>query len=140
VSSNSAGGEPARRAQVFTLFKTSRTHMSLACRLVSPAPSHVVGPDGVVAVRSQQDLLAGKDGKEVTGARPQDEAGYVVMLGLGRGLRAGALAAGPAGRQGRQGGHWCCARPGWAADSRDPGAWVLAGGRCSGHVARVRRP
>ena len=59
-------------AQVFTLFKTSRTHMFLACRLVAPAPSHVVGPDGVVAVRSQQDLLAGKDGKAVTGARPRD--------------------------------------------------------------------
>ena len=56
---------------MFTLFKTSRTHMFLACRLVAPAPSHVVGPDGVVAVRSQQDLLAGKDGKAVTGARPR---------------------------------------------------------------------
>lgn len=58
--------------QVFTLFKTSRTHMFLACRLVAPAPSHVIGPDGVVAVRSQQDLLAGKDGKEVTGTRPRE--------------------------------------------------------------------
>ena len=56
-------------SQVFTLFKTSRTHMFLACSLVAPAPSHVIGPDGVVAVRSQQDLLAGKDGKAVTGAR-----------------------------------------------------------------------
>ena len=58
-------------AQVFTLFKTSRTHMFLACCLVAPAPSHVAGPDGLVAVRSQQDLLAGKDGKAVTGAWPR---------------------------------------------------------------------
>jgi len=101
--------ERLRPAQVFTLFKTSRTHMFLACRLVSPAPSHVAGPDGVVAVRSQQDLLAGKDGKEVTGARPLDRVGFMVGLGLGAAC-AGALAAGPAGRQGRQGGHRCAAR------------------------------
>ena len=66
---------------MFTLFKTSRTHMFLACRLVAPAPSHVIGPDGVVAVRSQQDLLAGKDGKEVTGARPGGNLYVARVLG-----------------------------------------------------------
>ena len=70
---------------MFTLFKTSRTHMFLACRLAAPAPSHVVGPDGVVAVHSQQDLLAGKDGKAVTGARPREPCvGLPVDGGTGR--------------------------------------------------------
>ena len=74
---------------MFTLFKTSRTHMFLACSLVAPAPSHVTGPDGVVAVRSQQDLLAGKDGKEVTGARLEGSARRraLVLVGFTAAMR-----------------------------------------------------
>lgn len=103
---------------MFTLFKTSRTHMFLACRLVAPAPSHVVGPDGVVAVRSQQDLLAGKDGKAVTGAWArvcyvgfllQARFAWAPAPSPGQAWRGGlAFAAGLARWQLRQGLCWGC--------------------------------
>jgi hypothetical protein len=51
---------------VFTLFKTSRTHMFLACSLEEPAAA-ALPATGVVPVRSQQNFLA-KAGKAITGA------------------------------------------------------------------------
>ena len=58
------------RAQVFTLFKTSRTHMFLACCLRDPqsAPTMPARTSGILSVRSQQNFLA-RYGKRVTGAR-----------------------------------------------------------------------
>lgn len=53
-------------AQVFTLFKSSRTHMMLACCLKEPAPELPAGPQGVLSVRSQQNFLS-KYMKQVTG-------------------------------------------------------------------------
>lgn len=56
--------------QVFTLFKSSRTHMMLACCLREPAPeAFAVGKQGVLSVRSQQNFLS-KCTKQVTGGLP----------------------------------------------------------------------
>ena len=52
--------------QVFTLFKSSRTHMMLACTLSEPAPGLPPGKQGVLSVRSQQNFLS-KFSKQVTG-------------------------------------------------------------------------
>ena len=70
--------------QVFTLFKTSRTHMFLACCLRDPerAPPVPVRTSGILSVRSQQNFLA-KYGKRVTGAQSLPcflEGGMVVFL------------------------------------------------------------
>ena len=59
---------PPGDRQVFRLFKTSRTHMFLACALADPDASAALPPSGVVPVRSQHNFLA-KSGKRVTGAR-----------------------------------------------------------------------
>ena len=53
-------------AQVFTLFKSSRTHMMLACTLSEPAPGLPPGKQGLLSVRSQQNFLS-KLSKKVTG-------------------------------------------------------------------------
>ena len=55
--------------QVFTLFKTSRTHIFLACSLADPGATAALPASGVVPVRSQQNFLA-KSGKRVTGGHP----------------------------------------------------------------------
>ena len=52
--------------QVFLLFKSSRTHMMLACTLSEPAPGLPSGKQGVLSVRSQQNFLS-KFSKKVTG-------------------------------------------------------------------------
>ena len=52
--------------QVFTLFKSSRTHMMLACCLKQPTPELPAGSQGVLSVRSQQNFLS-KYMKQVTG-------------------------------------------------------------------------
>ena len=52
--------------QVFLLFKSSRTHMMLACTLSDSASGLPSGKQGVLSVRSQQNFLS-KFSKEVTG-------------------------------------------------------------------------
>lgn len=51
---------------MFTLFKSSRTHMMLACTLSEPGPGLPAGKQGVLSVRSQQNFLS-KFSKHVTG-------------------------------------------------------------------------
>ena len=61
-----AVGRVGSGLQVFTLFKSSRTHMMLACCLKEPAPELPPGKQGVLSVRSQQNFLS-KSMKQVTG-------------------------------------------------------------------------
>ncbi len=65
-NADEAAGSLVSRPQVFTLFKSSRTHMMLACCLKEPAPELPPGKQSVLSVRSQQNFLS-KSMKQVTG-------------------------------------------------------------------------
>ena len=65
--------------QVFLLFKSSRTHMMLACTLSDSASGLPSGKQGALSVRSQQNFLS-KFSKKVTGVITLEDGELSVCL------------------------------------------------------------
>lgn len=81
--------------QVFLLFKSSRTHMMLACTLSDSAPGLPPGKQGVLSVRSQQNFLS-KFSKKVTGVITLEDGELPLACWQMRGHALSCLAWTPA--------------------------------------------